>query len=42
MRTLTLHFPDDALPTLDTFLVTAQAYQEVIIPWCKTDKNRAQ
>ncbi len=22
--------------------VTAQAYQEVIIPWCKTDKNRAQ
>jgi hypothetical protein len=24
------------------YIVTAQAYQEVIIPWCKTDKNRAQ
>jgi hypothetical protein len=39
MRTLTLHFPDDALPTLDTFLKQtkevrvfrrAQAVREVV------------
>jgi len=31
-----------SMASLHRDFVTAQAYQEVIIPWCKTDKNRAQ
>jgi hypothetical protein len=33
MRTLKLHFPDDALPTLDTFLKQTQEAVVCLISW---------